>query len=99
MMTDRNKTQQIAQAVREAIAQIPPFESMTLDVDELGIVLHGERQQGMVACSCYSTPWPKRMYALYEALAEVEGILQEERGLDVLLFPGEPSEKVAAEVH
>lgn len=42
------------------------------------------------------TTQPRKMYAYYEALAEVEGKLDENDGLDVLLVPAIPEEAAAA---
>ena len=42
-------------------------------------------------------PEPRRLTAVHEYLAEVEGILQDERGLDILLFVGAPFESETPE--
>ena len=94
-MTDRKQAIEVANFVREAIAAAPPFDDMTLDVDENGIfsTISGDKAWWRVPVIPH--PWPERMYALYEALAEVEGMLQDEQGLDIILFPGEPAEATA----
>ncbi len=91
-MTDRNKANEVAQSVRAVIAQAPPFNGMTLDVDANGIYSTVSGDQTWWRVPVIPRPWPHRMYALYEALAEIEGVLQDEQGLDIILFPGELAE-------
>lgn len=96
-MTDRNKANEVAQSVRAVIAQSPPFDNMTLDVDANGIYSTISGDQTWWRVPVIPRPWPHRMYALYEALAEIEGVLQDEQGLAIILFPGEPTEAGPAE--
>ena len=35
-------------------------------------------------------PWPERLSPIYEVLAEIEGDIQDDHGLDILLSLGEP---------
>lgn len=89
-MNDPVQSKAIAQLVRDAIHRIPPFDGMTLDVDESGI--YATQMPGKVwwRVPIIAIPEPTRMFKLYEALAEIEGILQDEQGLDILLFAGDP---------
>jgi hypothetical protein len=82
---------QIAQLVRESIAVLPAFEGMQIEVDEAGITASNVGEKIWWRVPIVPSPWPKRMSALYEALAEIEGHLQDERGLDILLYPGDAS--------
>ena len=61
-------------------------------------VLGGEirRQKGFWYVPILPTSQPRKMYAYYEALAEVEGKLDDNDGLDVLLVPVIPEEQPAA---
>lgn len=91
-MAKKYNRKEIAQLVRESIQSVPAFEGMQLDVNEKGIITTEVGGTTWWRVPVVPTPWPRRMTALYEALAEVEGHLQEERGLDILLFPGDPAQ-------
>lgn len=96
-MVNPNKAEEIAQAVRHAIDSIPPLESTTLEVDDTGIYSTESGGKKWWHVPITPNPWPMRMYPLYEVLAEIEGALQDEQGLDILLFAGEPTEIISAE--
>lgn len=96
-MAKQYNKQEVAQWVRESIQSVPAFEGMKLEVDEADIHATEVGGQTWWRVPVIPTPWPHRMFALYEALAEIEGHLQNERGLDILLFPGDPAKTEQAE--
>lgn len=86
----RNKRKHdVAQFVRDAIAHSPPYEYMRLDVDEVGIIATEVGGKTWWREPVIPSPMPRRRTAMYEAFAEIEGYLQDERGLDILLFAGD----------
>ena len=92
-----DKKLEITQWVRDAIASVSPFEGVQLDVNTKAI--YGTDVAGEIwwRVPMIATPEPRRLTALHEYLAEVEGVLQDERGLNVLLFVGAPVEDQAPE--
>ncbi len=96
-MANSNKADEIAQAVRQVIASVPPLEATTMEVDDTGIYSTENGGKKWWHVPIIPNPWPHRMYALYEVLAEIEGVLQDEQDLDILLFAGEPTEKISAQ--
>ena len=89
-MINQNELHTVAKMVRESIANAPAFEGMELEVDENGILSTTIGDKIWWRVPVIPCPWPRRMSALYEALTEIEDDLQEERGLDILLFAGDP---------
>lgn len=77
---------EVADAVRDVLAATPPFEGIDLRVDENGIIATDVGGQKWWRVPVTASPFPRRLSLLYEALAEIEGVLQDERGLDILLF-------------
>ncbi|MBC7528163.1 MAG: hypothetical protein H7308_11500 [Chthonomonadaceae bacterium] len=77
---------EVAQKVRDAINALPTFEGLTLEVEEQGIYANEVGGQTWWRVPVLPHPAPYRMSRLYEALAEIEGYLQEEQNLDILLF-------------
>ncbi len=91
-MSDMTK-QEIAQVVRERLVNCRPG-GVTLEVVEDDI----RRIDGWWRVPVRPSVWPARMYEYYEALAEIEADIQEQRHLDILLSTGEPlSEPTEAE--
>lgn len=88
---NQSEVKDIAQRVRESIMSLPPFAGLQLEVDEAGIVSNNVGGKIWWRVPIVATPWPQRMSPLYEALAEIEGHLQDERGYDILLYPEEAS--------
>lgn len=88
---------ELAKCVRNAIASIPPLEGVHLDVNPERIF--GTDVAGKIwwRVPLIATPRPRRLSALYEVLAEIEEVLQDERSLDILLFVGDPVEDEAPE--
>ena len=87
----------VAKFVRDAITLVPPLEGTRLEVDENKIyytVVDGTKWWRV---PIIPTPVPRRRFALYEVMAEIEGVLQDEQGLDILLVSGEPAEDDLAE--
>lgn len=78
--------QEVADAVRESIAATPSFDGTSLTVDENGIIATDVGGQTWWRVPVIPTPFPRYLSPLFESLAEIEGVLQDERGLDILLF-------------
>ena len=78
--------QEVAEAVRESIAATPPFEGIHLSVNENGVIATNVGGQIWWRVPITPSPFPRHLSPLYEALAEIEGVLQDERGMDILLF-------------
>ena len=89
----------MAQWVRESINSVPPFDGMQLRVNEHGIIRDTVGGRLWWRVPVIPTPQPRRQSALYEALAEIEGDLQDRRGLDVLLFIGNDPEPATNGAH
>ena len=93
---DEQKSE-IAQFVRDAITCVPPLEGTSLTVDEEGI--YGTQINGETWWHVPVVPnsVPRRMYPLYEVFSEIEEVLQNERGMDILLFGGDIPGKMPPE--
>lgn len=78
---------EIAEAVRDAIAEVSPFETMTLTVCEEGIYKIDMINQVWWHVPILPHPVPRRMTSFYDAMGEVEMLLLE-RGLDIVLDSG-----------
>ncbi len=89
---EREKKNEIARQVRDVIARIPPLKGVKLDVSPQGIFGTDVAGQIWWRVPLIATPRPRRVTALYEVLAEIESILQDEHNLDILLFVGNPIE-------
>ena len=91
-MSETNK-ELVAQVVRERLINCHPGGVM-LEVVEEDI----QQVDGWWRVPVRPSVWPARMYEYYEALAEIEAEIQEERHLDILLSTGEPvSEQIPPE--
>ena len=77
--------EQVAQAVRERLDNCRPG-GVTSEVVEDDI----QRVDGWWRVPVRPSVWPARMYEYYEALAEIEADIQEQRHLNILLSTGEP---------
>jgi hypothetical protein len=88
MLTEERalNAQEVADAVREFIAMTPLPDDMSLTVNENGIVATDVGGQIWWRVPVIPSPFPRYLSPLHEALAEVEGHLQDERRLDILLF-------------
>ncbi|GAB4452315.1 MAG: hypothetical protein OHK0029_02980 [Armatimonadaceae bacterium] len=82
-----NKTE-IIDSVEKSLAQVSLPDELTLTVDASGIVASEVGGKTWWRVPVIPTPYPERKSSLYDVLAEAEGILQDEQGLDILLFPG-----------
>jgi len=80
-------SQTVAQVVREYIRDRHPG-GVTLDVDEQGI----RRERHWWHVPIRPSVEPTKRYEYYEALADVEGELEDREQLKVLLVPGDPME-------
>ena len=83
---------EMAQQVRDAISSVPPLKGVHLDVNPNGIFGTDVAGKTWWRVPLVASPRPRRLTALYEVLAEIEEVLQDERGLDILLFVGPPIE-------
>ena len=84
--------------MREAIASVPPLEKRPfLRFNTQSIYATDISGVTWWRVPVIATPEPRRLTAAHEYLAEVEGVLQDERGLDILLFVGNPVEAEAPE--
>ena len=93
----REEKNEIAQQVRDVIAKTPPLKGIKLDINPQGIFDTDVAGKIWWRVPLIATPRPRRLSALYEVLAEIEDELQAERGLDILLFVGNPVEDEAPE--
>ena len=81
----------VAQAVRRYLADHHPGK-ITMDVVEDGI----RKEDHWWYVPIRPSAWPRTMFELYEALADVEEDLEEHQQLKVFLAAGEPLEAEAA---
>lgn len=86
--------QNIADQVRQAIAQVPPVNSMVLEVDEQGIYTYQIGNQRWWKVPIIACPFPQRLFPLYELMAEIEELLQS-NNLNVILFAGDFGEETS----
>ena len=86
------KKLEVAQWVRDAIASVPPLDGFQFEVNTPSIYADQVAGQTYWRVPMIVTPEPRRLTAIHEYLAEVEGVLQDERSLDILLFVGAPME-------
>jgi hypothetical protein len=88
---------EIARQVREAITQVPPLEGTTLEVDEKGIYssIVGDKRWWRVPL--IPRPYPRRLFPLYEVMAEIEEQLRDLNSDDILLFAGDFTQTTPAE--
>ncbi len=82
----------VAQQVREAIALVPPLENMTLEVDEQGIYASSVGGQHWWRVPLIPSPYPHRLFPLYEVMAEIEEKLRSENHTNIILFAGDFTE-------
>lgn len=83
------KKSEIAGFVRDAITCVPPLEGTSLTVDEKGIYGRDTNGKTWWHVPIVPNPVPRRMYPLYEVLTEIEEVIEEKRGMDILLFVGD----------
>ena len=87
-----NEKLEIAQWARDALASVPPFEGVEFEVNTKSIYGTDIAGKTWWRVPMIATPEPRHLTAVHEYLAEVEGVSQDERGLDILLFVGNPAE-------
>ena len=92
------KKAEIAQLTRDAIASVPPFDGIRLEVNEASIYGTDINNRIWWNVPVRAIPAPRLRFAMYEMMAEIEGILQDDRGLDIHLIPDALSEPEATEV-
>lgn len=86
--------QNIANQVREAIAQVPPINGMVLEVDEQGIYTYEIGNQRWWKVPLIAHPFPQRLFPLYELMAEIEEQLQS-NNQNIILFAGDFGEETS----
>ena len=86
---------EIAESVREAIAQVPPVGNVTLDVIEQGIYPSMVADQTWWRVPVVAKPVQERLFPVYELIAEIQEHLQEQNR-NIVLFPEDAVETVAA---
>lgn len=85
-MITLEEKQEVARLVRESISQTRLPNGLQLEVEDKGVVATQIGNKTWWRVPIYATPLPDYLFTLYEALADVEGNLQDDRGLDILLF-------------
>ena len=73
-----------------AIDSVPPLKGIRLEVNYKGIYTGVSGGVDWWRVPIIATPEPKNTCAVSEVLAEIEKVLQDERGLDILPFIGDP---------
>ena len=79
---------EVAQAVRDAIASAPPFETMTITVEEKRVYKEQIGDDVWYRAPMVPHPVPRRLDSFYDAMIEIEMILQDERNLNIHLVTG-----------
>ncbi len=82
---DKLSTLDVAALVRHYLAG-RHVEDITFEVD----AEHIESGDNWWRVPVRPSRWPKRLFLVYEEMAEVEGEILETKGLNVLLFTAEP---------